>query len=254
LATALTRLEQEDRYDDGVFRVGRKYGFLPQRSPLKSLPSPFEPVQNLLNELPVWLDDEQTIAGILGQKGRIVSCVEGLKNFSSEVSEIVDMLQSGGTQYRDLARLTQSLFRAYSFLASSYLLESSYHETGAGGMYGRARNRLPATLAQPLVLAADALGISPWLDYHHAYSLGNFVFRDATLHGEDLWHWTNLEWPAASVARAMKWASSCCMFRSINTRLHYLVRCRIYYEMQAIRAWPKIRLVRGSDCCARLST
>lgn len=193
MATALTRLEQEDRYDDGVFRVGRKYGFLPQRSPLKSLPSPFEPVQNLLNELPVWLDDEQTIAGILGQKGRIVSCVEGLKNFSSEVSEIVDMLQSGGTQYRDLARLTQSLFRAYSFLASSYLLESSYHETGAGGMYGRARNRLPATLAQPLVLAADALGISPWLDYHHAYSLGNFVFRDATLHGEDLWHWTNLE-------------------------------------------------------------
>jgi indoleamine 2,3-dioxygenase len=43
------------------------------------------------------------------------------------------------------------------------------------------------------VIAADALGVAPWLDYHHAYSLGNFVHRDSSLHGEDLWHWRNLD-------------------------------------------------------------
>ena len=44
-------IEQEDRYDDGIFRIGRKHGFLPQRSPLVRLPAPFDPIQRLLDEI-----------------------------------------------------------------------------------------------------------------------------------------------------------------------------------------------------------
>ena len=47
----------ENRYDDGIFRIGRKYGFLPQRNPLARLPDPFGPVQSLLDDLPVYLRD-----------------------------------------------------------------------------------------------------------------------------------------------------------------------------------------------------
>ncbi|MGA0018699.1 MAG: hypothetical protein ACO3IL_01765 [Steroidobacteraceae bacterium] len=175
-------IEQEDRYDDGVFRIGRKHGFLPQRSPLSHLPAPFTPVQQLLDRMPVWLDRERRHQGLLAVQGAIVAPVMLLPNLAAEVLAV-----------REDARLMQALFRGYAFLASAYLLEPAYHGMGQGGAYGQARNVLPANIAQPLVLAAEALGIAPWLDYHHAYSLGNFVHIDPSLHGEDLWHWRNLD-------------------------------------------------------------
>lgn len=175
-------IEQEDRYDDGIFRIGRKHGFLPQRSPLSHLPAPFTPVQQLLDRLPVWLDRERSHKGLLAEPGAVVEPVLSLPNLAAEVLMV-----------REDARLIQALFRSYAFLASAYLLEPAHHGMGHGGAYGKARNVLPANIAQPLVLAAEALGIAPWLDYHHAYSLGNFVHIDPSLHGEDLWHWRNLD-------------------------------------------------------------
>lgn len=186
-------IEQENRYDDGVFRIGRKHGFLPQRSPLARLPAPFEPVQSLLDELPVWLDAEAGRPGVLGTPGLIATRVEALPNLASQVEQIVKSLGGRLQAYPDAARLVQALFRGYGFLASAYLLEPAHHGTSRDGTYGKARNCIPAVVAQPLVLVADALGVAPWLDYHYAYSLGNFVHRDATLHGEDLWHWRNLD-------------------------------------------------------------
>jgi len=186
-------IEQEDRYDDGIFRIGRKHGFLPQRSPLVRLPDPFGPVQSLLDDMPVWLDVETGRKGVLGTPGLIAERVAQLPNLVDDVSRVVTASQTRLLNDREASRLVQALFRGYGFLTSAYLLESAHHGTQAGGAYGKARNVLPAALAQPLVMAADALGMPPWLDYHHSYSLGNFVHRDSTLHGEDLWHWKNLE-------------------------------------------------------------
>jgi indoleamine 2,3-dioxygenase len=186
-------IEQEDRYDDGIFRIGRKHGFLPQRSPLVRLPPPFDPIQRLLDEMPVWLDVGSGRQGILGTPGLIAERVAQLPNLVDDVTRIVADAQDKSKDNRDASRLVQALFRGYGFLTSAYLLESAHHGTRAGGAYGKARNVLPSALAQPLVLTADALGIPPWLDYHHSYSLGNFVHRDSTLHGEDLWHWKNLD-------------------------------------------------------------
>lgn len=174
-------IEQEDHYDDGVFRIGRKHGFLPQRSPLSHLPVPFTAVQQLLDQIPVWLDRECTRPGLLAEQGAIVGPILALPNLAEAVMTA-----------REDMRLTQALFRGYAFLASAYLLEPAHHGIGRGGSYGKARNVLPANIAQPLVIAAEALGVAPWLDYHHAYSLGNFVHLDPSLHGEDLWHWRNL--------------------------------------------------------------
>lgn len=186
-------IEQEDRYDDGIFRIGRKHGFLPQRSPLVRLPPPFDPIQRLLDEMPVWLDVGSGRQGVLGTPGLIAERVAQLPNLVDDVTRIVADAQDNSKENREASRLVQALFRGYGFLTSAYLLESAHHGTRAGGAYGKARNLLPSALAQPLVLTADALGIPPWLDYHHSYSLGNFVHRDSTLHGEDLWHWKNLD-------------------------------------------------------------
>ncbi|MFZ9668048.1 MAG: hypothetical protein ACO3CF_07470, partial [Steroidobacteraceae bacterium] len=186
-------IEQEDRYDDGIFRIGRKHGFLPQRSPLVRLPPPFDPIQRLLDEMPVWLDVDSGRQGVLGTPGLIAERVAQLPNLVDDVARIVADAQDNSKENREASRLVQALFRGYGFLTSAYLLESAHHGTRAGGAYGKARNLLPSALAQPLVLTADALGIPPWLDYHHSYSLGNFVHRDSTLHGEDLWHWKNLD-------------------------------------------------------------
>lgn len=193
MTAARSLIEQEERYDDGIFRIGRKHGFLPQRSPLVRLPAPFTAPQAILDELPVWLDVEAGRQGILATPGLIAERIATLPNLAKDVADVVASMQGKTGIDRDAARLVQALFRGYGFLTSAYLLEPAHHGTRAGGAYGKARNVLPASLAEPLVLAADALGMPPWLDYHHSYSLGNFVHRDSTLHGEDLWHWRNLE-------------------------------------------------------------
>ena len=87
------RIEQEDRYDDGVFRVGRKHGFLPQRSPLARLPSPFEPIQALLDELPVWLEPNTQQRGVLATPGLIATRVSVLPNLAGEVASIIASIQ-----------------------------------------------------------------------------------------------------------------------------------------------------------------
>lgn len=193
MTTSSCRITQEDRYDDGVFRVGRKHGFLPQRSPLARLPAPFDAIQALLDDMPVWLDVDADRRGVLGTPGVIATRVEALPNLAPHVATLVGSLAGQPQAHPEATRLVQALFRGYGFLTSAYLLEPAHHGTSRDGKYGEARNRLPAALAEPLVLVADALGVAPWLDYHYAYSLGNFVHRDATLHGEDLWHWRNLD-------------------------------------------------------------
>jgi indoleamine 2,3-dioxygenase len=48
---------------------------------------------------------------------------------------------------------------------------------------------LPASVAEPLVCVSNKLKAYPWLDYHYAYSLGNYVKKDIN----QCLHWDNLD-------------------------------------------------------------
>jgi len=65
----------------------------------------------------------------------------------------------------------------------------SYQEFINSGNYGVARELLPANIAEPLVCVSEKLKVYPWLDYHYAYSLGNYVKKDE----EKGLHWENLD-------------------------------------------------------------
>jgi indoleamine 2,3-dioxygenase len=164
----------QQNYTDGFFNVGPVYGFLPQSLPLYVLPETYTGLQELLDKMPVQLDAEHF--GYLHYPNKIVEAVDQLPNYIDAVKAEEDV------------RVIQALFRGYSFLASAFTLESSFQHYRETGNYGKARNVLPPQVAQPFVAVSEKLDVYPWLDYHYAYSLGNFKKKDESLGLE----WTNL--------------------------------------------------------------
>lgn len=144
-------------YSDGVFDVSPTKGFLPIHDPLPSLPEEFIHLQTAISRLP------ETIK----IPNQIVEVVKGIPDYTDIIhSESVNPF------------IFQALFRAYTFIASAYTLELSYQVFVDTGKYGPARRMIPANIARPLVLVAERLKVYPWLDYHYAYSLGNYVKID----------------------------------------------------------------------------
>lgn len=143
-------------YTDGFFSVDETNGFLPIRPPLASLPETFTDLQILTDSL----------KDLIKVPDAIVGSVLALPNYLSEVSAQTDPF------------VLQALFRAYTFVASAYTLELAYQEFVKSGEYGQARKSLPPNIAQPLDAVGLKLDVYPWLDYHYAYSLGNYVKKD----------------------------------------------------------------------------
>lgn len=165
----------QQNYTDGFFNVGPVNGFLPQHLPLKTLPDTYAVLQDILDKMPVQLN--ATDFGYLHFPNKIEEAVSVLPNYVDAVNAETDV------------RVLQALFRGYSFLASAYTLESSFQHYRETGHYGKARNVLPIQIAQPFVAVANKMDVYPWLDYHYAYSLGNFKKKDDAAGLE----WTNLE-------------------------------------------------------------
>lgn len=153
-------------YTDGFFCIDETNGFLPVNHPLQVLPSVFSKLQELTDEL----------KNLIKVPGAIVEPVCNLPNYLSEVSVQTDPF------------VLQALFRAYTFVASAYTLELAYQEFVKSGEYGQARRVLPSNIAQPLDKVGTILQVYPWLDYHYAYSLGNYVKKDPAGN----LHWKNL--------------------------------------------------------------
>ncbi len=147
-------------YTDGFFNVGAANGFLPIKAPFVTLPEKYKPLQDILDAMPVVLSENKH--GLLNEPDAIVQPVLALENFIEEVSSETDIF------------VIQALFRSYSFLVSAYLLEPSYQQFRKDGNYGKARNFLPANIAQPFCKVSEMLNVFPWLDYHYSYSLGNY--------------------------------------------------------------------------------
>ena len=153
-------------YTDGIFNVSSEHGFLPIKNPLPSLPDEYIKLQQAITNLP------QTIK----IPNEIVSVVQSIPDYSELVHTVSDPF------------LLQALFRAYTFITSAYTLELSYQtfmsdapHSGCphrSSGYGPARRVLPSNIARPLVIVSEKLKVYPWLDYHYAYSLGNYVKKD----------------------------------------------------------------------------
>ena len=163
---------------DGFFSIDSKNGFLPIKEPLRNLPSRYETLQQLIDEMPVLKEDGTP--GILANHGSIEEAIKILPNY-------LDLVKLEKDSFVNAA-----LFRAYSFLASAYTLSPSHHKFLKTGKYGMANDRLPSNISQPFVYISNSLGVYPWLDYHYAYSLGNYFKIDK----EKGFNWSNLSMAA----------------------------------------------------------
>ena len=142
------------RFADGIFDVSEIFGFLPIKDPLPILPSEYTYLQTILDKLP--------------------ECVKTPDLLSSF---LLDLPEYNLNDIND-PFLAQALFRGYAFLSSFYLLEPSYRQMIIDGTYGKGLNFLPRKIAVPFVTIAKKLNVYPWLDYHYAYSMCNYVKKD----------------------------------------------------------------------------
>jgi len=146
------------------FTVTESNGFLPLHEPLSSLPSPFEPLHNILERMPVDLEDGSH--GLL-YDGRLGKVVENeLPQFS-----LADIEKAS-------PQLLAALYRDLTFLCSAYLLEPcdiNYRKTGS---YGLGRERLPSNIAVPLWRVAEKLNAKPFMEYALSYALYNWKKAD----------------------------------------------------------------------------
>ena len=153
-----------DRYSDNFFEVNHLNGFLPKKSPLAVLPERYSELQELIDEMPIKKANGQD--GLLAIEGAIEDAVKKLKNYKDLVKNEDDIF------------INQALFRAYAFLTSAYLLAPSHFSFQKTKKYGKAHRVLPAQISEPFVLVSKKLDVYPFLDYHYAYSLGNYVKID----------------------------------------------------------------------------
>ena len=153
-----------DRYSDNFFQVNHLNGFLPKKSPLAFLPERYSELQVLIDEMPIKKANGQ--GGLLAIEGAIEHAVKKLKNYKDLVKNEDDIF------------INQALFRAYAFIASAYLLAPSHFSFQKTKKYGKAHRLLPSQISEPFVLVSKKLDVYPFLDYHYAYSLGNYVKID----------------------------------------------------------------------------
>ena len=163
-----------DRYSDNFFEVNHLNGFLPKKSPLAVLPERYSELQVLIDEMPIKKANGQ--GGLLSKEGAIEDAVKKLKNYKDLVKNEDDIF------------INQALFRAYAFLTSAYLLAPSHFSFQKTKKYGKAHRLLPSQLSEPFVLVSEKLDVYPFIDYHYAYSLGNYVKIDSSKGYE----WENL--------------------------------------------------------------
>jgi indoleamine 2,3-dioxygenase len=96
-------------YTDGFFNVGKENGFLPKSTPLESLPKTYFFLQELLDKMPVKINNE---SGYLDQPGAIHNAVKSLPNYFDQVSTETDIM------------LIQALYRGYCFFSISIYLRT----------------------------------------------------------------------------------------------------------------------------------
>ncbi|KAL2798574.1 hypothetical protein BJX66DRAFT_35123 [Aspergillus keveii] len=154
------------------FTITTSTGFLPYLTSPTTLPDVFKPLMSLLERLPVVKHDGTP--GLLATYELGPAVLKELPDLTDEVDKLV-------TADGKLNLYTiMAVFRDYSFLASSYLLEpcwKNWCENSDGG-YGLGRDVLPKSVAGPLYRAGQILNIPPFMSYAASYALFNYTLDD----------------------------------------------------------------------------
>ncbi|KAK5992399.1 Indoleamine 2,3-dioxygenase 1-like protein [Cladobotryum mycophilum] len=148
-----------------AFMVSTTRGFLPRMDPIVTLPKEFEPLESILQRMPV-----KTLSGEPGLLAH------------SKLGDEVDGKFPDLTQYMDLYKdnlpLMNALYRDYSFLASAYLLEPCHERFVRGEGYGLGRQTLPKQISHPIARCAEITGFKPFMEYAGSYALFNYRLEE----------------------------------------------------------------------------
>ncbi|KUI74074.1 Indoleamine 2,3-dioxygenase 2 [Cytospora mali] len=148
-----------------AFMVSKPRGFLPRADPVWQLPPEFEPLESLLQRMPV-----KTASGEPGLLAH------------SKLGPVVDSefpdLTWAVDKHKDNLPLMNALYRDYSFLLSAYLLEPCHERFMRGESYGLGRQSLPAVVARPMARVAELTGFMPFMEYAGSYALYNYKLVD----------------------------------------------------------------------------
>ncbi|RMZ78346.1 hypothetical protein DV738_g3862, partial [Chaetothyriales sp. CBS 135597] len=158
------------------FTVTTTTGYLPCSPPVVHLPDDFAALTKILDDMPVQKLD--------GTPGLLATFSLGPLIDSGKLPDFTPYLDRLLRVNGELNMpLVTALFRDYSFLASSYVLEPCWeswcqdHNQG----YGLGRAFLPKCIAGPLVHTAKILDIPPFMSYAASYALYNYYLEDPAL-------------------------------------------------------------------------
>ncbi|KHN96661.1 indoleamine 2,3-dioxygenase-like protein [Metarhizium album ARSEF 1941] len=148
-----------------AFMVSTTRGFLPRLDPVVTLPKEFEPLESLLQRMPV-----KTLSGEPGllASGRLGGVVD------NEFPDLTDEMD----KYKHDLPMMNALYRDYSFLASAYLLEPCHERFVRGEEYGLGRQTLPRNVSRPIARCAEIAGFMPFMEYAGSYALYNYRLQD----------------------------------------------------------------------------
>ncbi|VBB75136.1 Putative protein of unknown function [Podospora comata] len=144
-----------------AFMVSTTRGFLPRADPIVTLPPEFDPLESILQRMPVKTASGEPGLLAEGKLGNVV------------LSELPD-LTSHIDKYAPNLPLMNALYRDYSFLLSAFLLEPCHLRFIKGEPYGLARDVLPASIARPIKRCAELTGFKPFMEYAGSYALYNY--------------------------------------------------------------------------------
>jgi indoleamine 2,3-dioxygenase len=122
--------------------VSTTRGFLPRQDPVHELPSEFQPLESLLQRMPIKTAN--------GEPGLLAKSALG----GAVLKELPDLCGAIEKYKEDLPLMT-AVYRDYSFLASAYLLEPCHERFMRGEEYGLGRQTLPAVIALPIAKVAE---------------------------------------------------------------------------------------------------
>lgn len=130
------------------FTITTGSGFMPYQVAPTTLPPVFKPLTDLLERMPVLKLDGKP--GLLATY-ELGKAVEGFPDLTDEIENV---LTKDGK--RDLFTLT-AIFRDYSYVASSYILEPCWEKWSKDreGGYGIGREILPHSIAGPMWRCAE---------------------------------------------------------------------------------------------------
>lgn len=131
------------------FTITTSTGFLPYATAPVDLPEVFQPLKSLVDRMPVVKAD--------GTPGLLATYEFG-PAVESEMPDLTDEVEKLVLPDGSLDRFTiAAIFRDYTFVASSYLLEPCWENwtKNPDGGYGLGRQMLPKSIARPMYLCAQ---------------------------------------------------------------------------------------------------